>query len=466
MATKTEKLKAARRKRDRNRKRRPVEASPWPAADALPNPEDAPYFRDMPPIEERLLGQLRKPFRVKATNLGAAIRLNPDQIADCDPARLNLLCAEGLPGAEDLDIDEYLHRLDVWSVWIAMQSKAEEDYFHSHKEEYFGSEPYWRMLSLTTTLQLHFGIRYEPKLMIGTNWDWKDSRDVLLNGLLGPRRTGSCPSLPVLLVVIARRLGYPLYQVHAPAHAFSRWDGTRPRPHQFPTWRQSINFECHGKGLLTTTDEHYKRWPVSWTFEVIEAEKRRRRPLYLRNLDPAEMFAASLLQRAYVLLEHKRYDECYVAAMAAGRFWPGHPMATLTCQDAHRHKLKQALRPWGLSDTKFFDRLKRRQAGDNITLPWESAGQDPMHPGQPAPTEPVGTSKVAQRMGAEHAFHMDESGQLLPQSMIADPIAAAMSVFGMTHTNGERSSGAPSIHDIPELTLENAQWKTTNGLPS
>ena len=33
-------------------------------------------------------------------------------LVECDVAELNLLCAEGLPGAEALDIDRLLDRLD------------------------------------------------------------------------------------------------------------------------------------------------------------------------------------------------------------------------------------------------------------------------------------------------------------------------------------------------------------------
>lgn len=377
------------------------------------------------------------------------LRLHPAQVGHCDAARLNLLCATDLPGAEDLDVDALLHRLDVWSAWIAQHTDQQGDYFDQHRDEYQDSEPYWRVITLSTVLQLHFGVRYEPRLLDWQNWDWKDSRDVLLHGLLGPCRTGSCPSLPVLIIVIGRRLGYPMFQVHAPAHTFSRWDGLTSGGGEYPNpaWREKLNIECHGKGLVTEPDEHYRQWPVKWTPEVIEAERRRKKPLYLRSIDPEEELAGYLLQRAHVLLENKRYDEAFIAAMGAARFAPHNPLSTIATQEAHKKKLGVALKPWGLSDRSFFDRLRKRQAGSTAPLPWESAGQDPMRPGVPA-----GTPRPPSFSGAVQG------------SPIADPIAAAMASFGLTHENGQRRPDAHVLANIPELTLEHADWKVKNGL--
>ncbi|QNN24725.1 hypothetical protein HED60_21425 [Planctomycetales bacterium ZRK34] len=165
---------------------------------------------------------LHKPYNITPRHFNDLLDLQPDDIGRCDPARLNLLCATGLPGAEDLDVDACLERLDAWSAWIAQQTAAERSYFDGHATEYNHSEPYWRIIVLTTVLQLHFGVQYEPRLLDWNRWDWKDSRDVLLHGVLGSRRTGSCPSLPVLIIAIGRRLGYPMFQVHAPCHVFSR----------------------------------------------------------------------------------------------------------------------------------------------------------------------------------------------------------------------------------------------------
>ena len=40
------------------------------------------------------------------------LALPPDQLEKVDIARINLLCAEGLPGAEDLDVEKCIQTLD------------------------------------------------------------------------------------------------------------------------------------------------------------------------------------------------------------------------------------------------------------------------------------------------------------------------------------------------------------------
>ncbi len=59
------------------------------------------------------------PTRVKparqAASLDDLLKMTPEQLAKLDLAEMNLLCATGLPGAEDLHIDQCLTRLDEWA---------------------------------------------------------------------------------------------------------------------------------------------------------------------------------------------------------------------------------------------------------------------------------------------------------------------------------------------------------------
>src|SRR5579859_7870023 len=59
-------------------------------------------------------------FRPKTLDelLGATL----EQLADCDIALMNLLCAAGLPGAEKLDIAKCLHRLDFMAMQIGKET--------------------------------------------------------------------------------------------------------------------------------------------------------------------------------------------------------------------------------------------------------------------------------------------------------------------------------------------------------
>ena len=247
--------------------------------------------------------------------LNALLSLPTKDLGRRDVAAMNLDCAEGLPGAEGLDIAAHLATLDAWTARVAEVTARNHRYFRNHRSEFDDSKPLWRMLTLTTVLQLQFRIRYNPAQI--DEMSWADSRDLFLHGLTGPSRTGTCPSLPVLIVAVGRRLGYPLrlesvpevpargngdwlrasstgacphfhrqrpengdwhladsepvpvfgqdkafwnrLLVHAPAHVFSRWDD--PGGERF-------NIECHGNGMSTHPDEYYHEWPVPWTAEL------------------------------------------------------------------------------------------------------------------------------------------------------------------------------------------------------
>jgi len=48
----------------------------------------------------------------------------PDELQGVDIAEMNLLCAAGLPGAEDLDVDRCLATLDSWAARVRRETEA------------------------------------------------------------------------------------------------------------------------------------------------------------------------------------------------------------------------------------------------------------------------------------------------------------------------------------------------------
>ena len=99
--------------------------------------------------------------------------------------------------------------------------------------------------------------------------------------------------MPVLVVAIGRRLGYPLKLVRAKAHLFARWD----------TEKERFNIEATGRGWNTYTDSYYRQWPHPFT----KAEEQANR--FLKSLSPAEVLSGFLGLRALCLKEHKRDAE-------------------------------------------------------------------------------------------------------------------------------------------------------------
>jgi hypothetical protein len=123
-----------------------------------------------------------------------------------DIAMVNLLCADGLSEAKNLDVATATATLDSWAKRVESETQRHLPKFKQRPEEFNHSEAYFRMLALVTVLQQDFGVRYNPERIQSP--DFADSRELFLHGLLTGKRQGTCVSMPVLYVAVGRRLGY------------------------------------------------------------------------------------------------------------------------------------------------------------------------------------------------------------------------------------------------------------------
>ena len=257
-----------------------------------------------------LRGQEPEPHRPRS--LKELVSQPPDSIQAGGIARANLLCAQGLPGAESLDIESSLALIETMAKKVWQETDRLRPSFWQRPQDYYSSEAYFRMLVLVTVVQQDFGIHYNsariapPDKPEPSEKFFADSNDVFINGALGPNRSGTCSSLPVFYAAIGRRLGYPLKLVTANAHLFVRWDDER----------EKLNIEGSGRGLSVFPDEHYRQWP----FPISPEEEKQ--GYFLRNLTPAEEVAIFLQSRAQVLIAHQRFAEARVAIKLAGSLTP------------------------------------------------------------------------------------------------------------------------------------------------
>jgi hypothetical protein len=135
---------------------------------------------------------------------GELLSVEPPRLEDCDLALMNLLCASGLPNAESLNVRGSLALLDGWAMRVKSETQRHFYRFQKNPAEFENSEGYFRMLMMAVVLHEDFHVRYNPEriAMLGKaamdDGFFADSRDVFLNGLLGPRRMCTCSSMPVL----------------------------------------------------------------------------------------------------------------------------------------------------------------------------------------------------------------------------------------------------------------------------
>ena len=137
-----------------------------------------------------------------------------------DIAEVNLNLARGLPGSDNIDVQQYLRRLDTWFRLVAEKTDRWLPRFHRSPAEFDGSLPKFRMMALVTVLQRDLGVRYDPACREGS-YCALDPHTLFIHGLLDGRG-GTCATMPVLYIAIGRRLGYPLHLVHAGEHFFVR----------------------------------------------------------------------------------------------------------------------------------------------------------------------------------------------------------------------------------------------------
>lgn len=269
---------------------------------SAPSPVPKPAPKPVPVSEQSKKGS-------GVTELHALLALPTDELSGMDVARMNLLCAQGLPGSEGLDIDQELAVLDRWTQAVRLDLERNAHQFYDNPADFNHSLGYFKILFMITVLQQDFGVRYNPDRIYQP--DFTDSRDVFMHGLT--RATsgkghagGTCVSMPVVYVAAARRLGYPVKLVTTREHVFARWEDETER----------FNIEATSRGLNVFDDDHYKTWPNQLTEPELASGS------YLRSLGPAEELGLFMAARGYVLEDTGRTGEAGVAYAHAHRLDP------------------------------------------------------------------------------------------------------------------------------------------------
>jgi len=243
---------------------------------------------------------------------------NPDAFIErLDVGALNLICASGLPGAENLDLAKCLDWLDEAARQVEFQTRRHWYRFIDSPDSYHNSPGYFCCYFLLQVLQEEFQVRYNPARIKDPKFqdircidpDFKDSRDLFIHGIIdGPG--GTCGSMPIIYVAVGRRLGYPLKLVETKCHLFFRWEDLEGERFGYP---EQFNVEGAGEGIYMYPDQHYREWPEPWTKADIEGD------YYLKSQSPSQELAGFLVTRGECLSDHSRIEEtieCYRWACA------------------------------------------------------------------------------------------------------------------------------------------------------
>lgn len=271
------------------------------------------------------------------SNLSILVELAPSGLEHMEIAQMNLLCAQGLSGAERLNIAGSLAQIDQMALRVRSETERHLYRFQRNPAEFENSEGFFRMTLLMVVLAEDFQVHYASnKIAMTTSISdgfFADSRYVFLHGLTEMKPQGTCSSLPVLQVAVGRRLSYPLKLVTTKGHLFVRWEDSRER----------FNFEAAGQGANRFPDDYYRHWPFDVTEEEVQAEG------YLKSLTAPEELAVFLSIRGMCWQAANRFAEAAESFREASRFWPGcrsfQLMKTQMEQQAHRSAGADAANP-------------------------------------------------------------------------------------------------------------------------
>lgn len=228
--------------------------------------------------------------------LNDLLKMTPQELAGVDVATMNLLCAAGLPGAENLDIPKCQRVLEGYASYVRNDTTKYLPMYYRDPARFQNMEGYFRVELMMTDIYEDFGIRYNSNRRNDEPAEtfFHDSRDLFLNGLLLDPRTGTCGSLPAFVVALGQKLGYPLKLVPAHNHPFARWESVDRK--------ERFNIECTSGGMVSHPDDYYTKGIFAYGPD-------RDGEGYLQSMTPQQEFADFLESRAMCLTVNKRFAE-------------------------------------------------------------------------------------------------------------------------------------------------------------
>jgi len=263
----------------------------------------------------------------KIENIPQLLALNPEEIEKVDIALMNLICAKGLKGTENIDIEKCLSTIDKWAELIRTDTKLRLPRFHQNPAHYDNSIELFKVVNMVLYLKDKLGVSYDAACV--NNKDYSNPDKIFVHGLLYGEHSGTCTSIPTLCVAIGRRLGYPLKIALAKGHIFFRWEDSNDK----------FNIEACCRGVDCRDDEYYTKWP-----HVID-EAEFERGYYLRPLTAVEELSLFMNARVVTLEDNGRLYEAQVAYANACLLMPGHVpplLASLGLIDLELNRIAEA----------------------------------------------------------------------------------------------------------------------------
>jgi len=311
----------------------------------------------MPSLVVADLGPSERPAPRFMADWRKYVRLPRHELSEIDIAVLNLVCALGLPGAEQINVDDCVRTLNGWSETVRRWTDAAySQFFMADPGHYQNSVAFFRAVSLVNALQKRCGVVFDPAKRELRPDDPFDFDDHFIYAVVDGKG-GTCATLPVVFAAVGRRLGYPIKVVCAKQHLFARWEDS--------VTGDRFNIEGTNEGFESLPDDHYRHWPAA-----ISADEQRRFG-YLQSLTPAEELAHFIGQRAAFLEDNGRHRdaaEAYALASDLELQYARHSSCLLNCLREWKGRLQARLpRPFPRLEVE----ARPGQRQWPASVPWE-----------------------------------------------------------------------------------------------
>lgn len=241
--------------------------------------------------------------------------LSDADLEKVDIVEMSVAVAREIPGLENLDYDHYKKIVDAWTDEFRRWMPAAEVNFRKSPQVWRNDINFFRLGLVATYLTRERGIRYGKKYSQeqkqGKLSKYEDPGALLLHGLIDSLR-GTCANMPVLHVVLGRRMGWPVSLASVGPHYVCRYDDGKVR--------YNIEATYTGPGFVSDSDEEYMKNDQLPRRAITSGSD-------FRPLSGREMLGVFVAMRARYYWDTKQYDDADRDYVLARVLYPNHRYA-------------------------------------------------------------------------------------------------------------------------------------------
>lgn len=243
--------------------------------------------------------------------LGQLLALYNQELGSVDPVVMNLVVAKGIPALGDLEIGRYVRLADQWAADLHARMPALEAEFRQSPADWHNDLDFFWLGLICWYCDMMLGVAYREEQINAVQILYTDPNDLFLTGVMDSLR-GTCANLPLLHVVLGRRIGLPVSLACVGSHLICRFDdGVK-----------TINIEATetGRGGFSSQTDEYvlAKHKVSAKAQECGSD--------LRAVTPREMLGLFLGFRARHLENTRRMAEAEADYLLARHMFPHNRM--------------------------------------------------------------------------------------------------------------------------------------------